>query len=175
MKDLSLHILDIVENATAAGARLVEISLKEDASCGELILTVKDNGRGMDLEFLESVTHPFSTTRTERRVGLGLALLDEAARQAGGRLEIESEPGRGTCVRARFQLHHIDRKPIGDMGATIAACIMGNPDVDFIVDINISRDTVHLDTRELRAILDGVSITHPDVIAYVKGLFKKYN
>ena len=175
MKDLSLHILDIVENATAAGARLVEISIHEDATHDELILTVKDDGRGMDPELLHNVTHPFSTTRTERRIGLGLALLEEAARQAGGRLEIESQPGKGTCVRARFQLHHIDRKPIGDIGATVATCIMGNPDVDFIVCINISDNSVHLDTRELRSALDGVSITHPEVIGYIKGLFKTYN
>jgi anti-sigma regulatory factor (Ser/Thr protein kinase) len=130
MEDLSLHILDIVENSVAAAADRIEILLVEDTRNDRLSLEIRDNGRGMDEETRNQALDPFYTTRTTRRVGLGLPLLSQAAREAGGTFELESEPGRGTLVKAVFQLSHPDRKPLGDLAATLETILSGRPDLD---------------------------------------------
>lgn len=131
MEDLSLHILDIVENAIAAKARRIEISVVEEPAEDRLTIEIKDDGFGMDEDVRQKVMDPFFTTRTSRRVGLGLSFLAQAAQEAGGKLEIESRPGDGTKVRATFQYGHIDRKPMGSMAETMAMLFLGNPDIDF--------------------------------------------
>ncbi len=172
MEDLSLHILDVVENSTAAGARLIEIHIQEDLEKDQLMITIRDNGRGMDAAMLERVRDPFATTRTTRRVGMGLALLDQAAHEADGALEIRSTPGRGTQVVARFRNSHIDRKPLGDMAATMVALILGNPDVDFVYSSNVGGRAIELDTREIKAELGEVPISHPDVLILIRQLLE---
>jgi anti-sigma regulatory factor (Ser/Thr protein kinase) len=173
MEDLSLHILDIAENATRAGATLIEIEVLEDEKRDLLEISIRDNGRGMDPEMLERATDPFSTTRTTRRVGLGLSLLQQAANEAGGDLILKSEPGRGTRVAATFQKSHIDRKPIGDLGSTLTALIMGNPRLDFVYFSNLGGEETEVDTRVIRDQLGGgVSIDDPAVINLIKDLFK---
>ena len=132
MEDLSLHILDIVENSIGAKASRVKIKVDEDTQKDLLMIEIEDNGRGMDGETVKKVLDPFFTTRTTRRVGLGLPLLDQATRESGGDIEIESKVGRGTRVRASFGYSHIDRKPMGDIGATLTILIAGNPEVDFV-------------------------------------------
>ncbi|MDO9123642.1 MAG: ATP-binding protein, partial [Deltaproteobacteria bacterium] len=129
MEDLSLHILDIVENAIAAKARRIEVSVVEEPGEDRLTIEIKDDGFGMDEAVRQKAVDPFFTTRTSRRVGLGLSLLAQAAQEAGGKLEIESRPEDGTKVRATFQYGHIDRKPLGSMTETIAMLVLGNPDV----------------------------------------------
>lgn len=174
MQDLSLHILDIVENATKAGATLIEINILEDINKDLLQITIKDNGRGMDAEILKGATDPFVTTRTTRRVGLGLPLLEQAAKETGGNLLITSEPGKGTEVVATFQESHIDRKPVGDMGATLTTLIMGNPGLDFIYYSNLDGEEIEVDTRSIRDELNGtVRINDPAVINLIKDLFRK--
>ncbi|MBW1779957.1 MAG: ATP-binding protein [Deltaproteobacteria bacterium] len=174
MQDLSLHILDIVENATQAGATLIEIDLSEDIKKDLLQLTITDNGQGMDAEMAKGVTDPFVTTRTTRRVGMGLPLLKQAAKETGGDLSIRSEPGKGTQVVATFRESHIDRRPMGDMGATLTTLIMGNPDLDFIYRSNLREQDIEIDTRSIRKELDGtLSITDPAVIRLIRDLFKK--
>ncbi|MBL7224645.1 MAG: ATP-binding protein [Desulfobacteraceae bacterium] len=173
MQDLSLHILDIVENATKAGATLIEIDILEDINKDLLQITIKDNGRGMDAEMLEGATDPFVTTRTTRRVGMGLPLLEQAAKETGGNLLITSDPGKGTKVVATFQESHIDRRPVGDMGATLTTLIMGNPDLDFIYFSNLDGEEIEVDTRSIRGELNGsISINDPAVIRLIKNLFK---
>ncbi|MBN2160161.1 MAG: ATP-binding protein [Spirochaetes bacterium] len=172
MQDISLHILDIVENSTMAGASLVEITIEEDPGRDLLTLTIQDNGKGMNGGLLLTSRDPFTTTRTTRRVGMGIPLLDEAARQAGGGLEIRSEPGKGTFLCARFIASHIDRKPLGDLGSTVVTLIMGNPGVDFIVRRITGGESVELDTREIKAGLEDVSITSPAVLNRIKELFR---
>jgi signal transduction histidine kinase len=130
MQDLSLHILDIVENALTASATRIEIDIVEETARDLLTLRITDNGKGMDTEMRAKALDPFFTTRTTRRVGLGLPLLAQAAREAGGSLELSSEPGQGTTVFARFQLSHPDRKPLGDMGETLRAILIGRPELD---------------------------------------------
>ncbi|HIJ20962.1 MAG TPA: sensor histidine kinase [Deltaproteobacteria bacterium] len=174
MEDLSLHILDIVENATAADASLIFIGVEEDLGKDLLRITVKDNGRGMGPDMLEKVRDPFITTRTTRKVGLGLSLLEQSARECGGELVIHSKPGEGTEVTATFQRSHIDRKPMGDMGATLVALIAGNPHVDFLYTSDLEGEEVELDTRVIRAELDGLmSMNDPAVLKMIQELFKK--
>ena len=174
MQDLSLHILDIVENATMAGATLIEIHVSEDIDKDLLKITIKDNGRGMDAAMLKGVKDPFVTTRTTRRVGMGIPLLEQAAKETGGNLKIISEAGKGTEVAATFQESHIDRRPVGDMSATLTTLIMGNPDRDFIYYSNIGGEEIEVDTQYIRGELnDSISINDPAVINLIRDLFRK--
>ncbi len=164
MEDLSLHILDIVENSIEAGADRVDILLEEDTTRDRLLLEIKDNGKGMDEGTAKKVTDPFFTTKTVRRIGLGLPFLKQAAHECEGCLTVTSEKGKGTTISAVFRRSHIDRKPIGDMGATIMVLIAGNPDVDFIFRYRRDDYTYGLDTREIRDELDGIPINSPEVL-----------
>ena len=130
MKDLSLHILDIVENSIAASATWIKIAIAEDAEKDLLTLEIQDDGKGMDAEARERALDPFFTTRTTRRVGLGLPLLAQAARETGGTLELASASGEGTTVRAVFQLSHPDRRPLGDIAETLRTIVGARPDLD---------------------------------------------
>jgi len=168
MEDLSLHILDIVENSTAAGATLVEIAILQDAGQDLLEVTIRDNGRGMDAQMVEKVRDPFVTTRTTRRVGLGISLLEQSTEEAEGSFDIQSEVGKGTTVVATFQLSHIDRKPMGDIGATMVSLIMGSPDIDFLYVDNLGGEETAIDTREIKEQLGGVSIAEPAVLELIK-------
>lgn len=173
MEDLSLHILDIAENATAAGAQLVEIIISQDTERDRLQIVIRDNGRGMEPEVAEKARDPFFTTRTTRRVGLGLALLRQATREAGGNFTITSEPGRGTEVRGTFQASHIDRKPIGDMGSTLVTLILGNPDVDFVYESDFDGEKERVDTRLIKAELNGTTaISDPEVLKLIRDTLK---
>ena len=130
MEDLSLHILDIVENSLNAAANRVEIQIAEDTVQDLLCIVITDNGRGMDEEARARALDPFYSTRTTRRVGLGLSLLAQAARECEGDLTLRSAPGEGTEVRATFRLSHPDCKPMGDLAATLAAILAGRPELD---------------------------------------------
>lgn len=157
MKELSLNILDIAENSVKAGASLIEIALTETDDA--LTLCITDNGCGMTPEILKSVTDPFYTTRTTRKVGLGLPLLKLAAEQTGGTLTVtsrhESEypENHGTEVTATFRKHHIDCTPMGDVVSSVVTLIQGNPDREFVFRHTMPEGTVELDTRQLREVL----------------------
>ena len=153
MKDFALHILDLAQNSLRAGARFIEIHLVEEVENDLLRVTVEDDGKGIPAGELEKVLDPFYTTRTSRRVGLGLPLFEAAARRSGGGLEVTSTPGRGTRLEATFQLHHWDRPPLGDMAGTLLTLIAANPEVDFFVPAETEREGIHLDTREVKAVL----------------------
>jgi len=174
MEDLSLHILDIVENATKAGAILVEIEITEDKEKDLLRIVIRDNGHGMDEEMARMAYDPFITTRTTRRVGLGLALLNQATREAGGDLSIKSEPGSGTEVVATFLASHIDRKPMGDMGSSMISLIAGNPDVDFLYESVVDDKRTTLDTREIRAQIEGITtMDNPVVLRLIRDILSQ--
>ena len=148
MEDLSLHILDVAENAIRASASLIEIEIEERPGEDLLVIVISDNGRGMDLEVLERVHDPFFTTKSGKRTGLGLPLLAVAARQAGGDLQVSSTPGEGSQVRATFSLSNIDIKPLGDINATLRTLVAGHPDVDFRFRSSGKNGEVVFDTRE---------------------------
>jgi len=168
LRELSLHILDIAENGITAGADCIKISINE-ARRNENLLTIaiEDNGRGMPAEKLQNPTDPFITTRTTRRVGLGLSLLAAAADRCGGKLAIKTQPGRGTRIEATFRFNHIDRAPVGDMAATITTLIMGNPQVDFVYRHIVDGEDFVLDTRDLKAGTQDQSLTDPVLIFHL--------
>ena len=148
MEDLSLHILDIVENSRNASASRVEIRIDEDTARDLLSIDIKDNGRGMDEEARARALDPFGTTRTTRRIGLGLPLLAQAARECGGGLLLVSAPGEGAEVRAEFRLSHPDGKPLGDLAATLAAIAAGRPELDLRFEYRRDGDIIaRLDGR----------------------------
>jgi len=151
MDELSLNILDIAQNSISAGAKVVEISVIEDVDSDKIIISVKDNGKGMSADFLKLVENPFITTRTTRKVGLGISFLKEAAEITGGSLEIISELGIGTTITANFVLSHIDRQPIGNLSETIITLITLNPDIDFIIDYKTNNEDFFISTAEVKA------------------------
>lgn len=168
MEDLSLHILDIVENAIAAKAGRIEISVVEEPEKDRLIIEIKDDGFGMDEEIRQKAVDPFFTTRTSRKVGLGLSLLAQSAREAGGKLEIESHPGDGTRVKATFQYGHIDRKPLGNMAETMAMLFLGNPEIDFHYTHVKGENSYSLKSEWLRERFHDQRSVTPEAIQWLK-------
>jgi len=163
VRELSLHILDLLENAIEAGATLVQVQIVEDHAKNRLIIEITDNGHGMDRATLERVTDPFFTTRKTRHIGLGIPLLKAATERCGGGLTIESEPGKGTRVRAEFVWDHIDRAPLGDMRSTLLAILVSNTECDLVYRHRVDDRVFELDTREIRQHLGDVPLSHPRV------------
>lgn len=168
MEDLSLHILDIVENSVAAHASKIEIRLSEDKKRDVLSVEVIDNGIGMDEETQKRALDPFFTTKMVRRFGLGLSLLSESAKAANGHLSIRSKKGKGTRIRADFQYSHIDRKPLGNIGQTIMTLVIGNPDIDIIYVHKKDGHKFVFDTRKIRPRLKDIPIHSPDGLRMIK-------
>ena len=180
MKELSLNILDITENSTKAKAELVEIEITE--SNEQLTIRITDNGTGMKEETLLSVANPFYTSRTTRKVGMGIPLFRFAAELTGGNLDITSKhideypDDHGTTVTATFYKNHIDFTPLGDIISTITTLIQGHPTVDFVFTHKIEDDQVLVDTREIKAVLEGVPIDTFEVLLWIKdNLTEQYN
>lgn len=167
MREIALHIMDIAENGIAGGADCIHITIDEARNNNRLRIEIRDNGRGIPPEMFKRVTDPFITSRTTRRVGLGLSLLEAAARRCVGEFDIVSEPGKGVCVKAEFEFDHIDRAPVGDMASSITTLICGNPDVDFVYTHTVNKEIFNLDTREIKKELEDVSITEPAVIHHL--------
>lgn len=163
-----MNVLDIAQNSVAAGASLIEISLRINSPQKRMILTIADNGSGIPPELVARVTDPFCTSRSSRRVGLGLPFLKMAAELTGGSLHLESQVGRGTTVSAEFTLGHIDLAPLGDMSATLSGLIQCNPERDFIYTVEADGECFCADTREMRGLLDGVSLAEPEVALWVR-------
>ena len=131
MVDLSLHLMDIMQNSVVVDSTYVEVRICAEKKKNLLTISVKDDGWGMSPETLKKVSDPFYTTRTTRKAGLGIPLLTDAAQMAGGEVRIESEPGAGTTTTATFQIDNIDRKPLGDVADTMTVSIMGHPELEF--------------------------------------------
>ncbi|MEO0107058.1 MAG: ATP-binding protein [candidate division WOR-3 bacterium] len=174
MQDLSLHILDIVENSIDAGATKIEIMIDENLKKNLLKIMIKDNGKGMDKKTLKKVLDPFYTTKTVRRVGLGLSLFAQSVREAEGNIEIKSKKGKGTVVNAVLTYNHIDRKPMGNMCDTIMALIgtRGN-EIDFVYEHCKDNKCFRLDTKEIKDVLNGIPINNPEVIKFLREKIKK--
>lgn len=168
MIEISLHILDVVQNSIKAKATNVEIMIEENIDKNYLKVYIKDNGIGMDEEFLKNVTDPFVTTRKTRRVGLGLSLLKSAAELTGGSLEITSKLNEGTCVCANFVYDSIDRQPLGDMAFTLVTLITCNPDINFIYSHSINGNTFKFSTGVVKETLGDVFIGEQNVLNWIK-------
>lgn len=173
MRELSLNILDIAQNSLSAGAGLVTLTVDEDSGADSLTLRVEDDGRGMDADTLQRVRDPFYTTRTTRKVGMGVPLFRMAAEMAGGELTLQSELGKGTEVTARFVRSHIDRMPLGDMVGTMTALIRLNPQVDFVYRRCFNGREAVTDTRELRQVLGEVPLDTPEVMEWIDGYLRE--
>ncbi len=174
MPELSLNILDIAQNSVAAGASLIEISIRINTPADKLEITVLDNGCGMTPEQAARVTDPFYTTRTTRRVGLGVPFLKMAAEMTGGNLRIDSTPGAGTAVTAVFGLSHIDRMPLGGIADTFCALAGPNPDRDFVLALTIDGRSFTADTRDFKKELEDVPLSDPEVLVFIRQYIEEH-
>lgn len=172
MEDLSLHILDIVENAIAAKANQIDIAVIEDSGENRLVIEIEDDGIGMDEETSQRALDPFFTTRSTRRVGLGLSLMAQACQEAGGNLQIESRSGKGTKVKAVFQYDHIDRKPLGSMSETIIMLLLGNPELNISYTHQKQGKSYRLSSQALKEHFRGRPLIDPEVIQWLKNHLK---
>ena len=178
MKELSLNVLDIAKNSVKAGADLISIIIKEENRL--LTLTIADNGCGMTPEIVKGVMNPFYTTRTTRKVGMGIPLLMLAAEQTGGTVRITSRHEseypheHGTEVVATFYTDHIDFTPIGDLVSTMETLIMGSPEIDFVLQHQTEKGNVELDTRQIREVLgEGIPLDSFDVIQWIGAFLRE--
>lgn len=177
MKELSLNILDVAENSVKAGATLTQILLTEHD--GTLTLEIVDDGCGMSEDIVRSVIDPFYTTRTTRKVGMGIPLLKLACEQTGGQLTIssvtqEADPvNHGTHVTATFDMNHIDFTPLGDVSSSVLTLIQGHPEKEFLFRHQLDEGTVELDTRMLREVLEDVPLNSYDVMEWIGGYLQE--
>lgn len=173
MKELSLHILDIMHNSIAAGATLIRLELTENTAEDVLQFRITDNGKGMPPEMVKRVVDPFTTSRTTRKVGLGIPLLKMAAEQTGGGISLSSREGEGTVISARFGYSHIDRQPLGNMAETMLGLITSHEQIDFRYLHRVDDREYTLDTREMKEILGGVSFTEPEVTLWLSEFLRE--
>lgn len=173
MRELSLNILDIAQNSITANASLITIEVLENTLEQTLLIGIYDNGKGMSEEQVKSIIDPFFTTRTTRKVGMGIPLFKMAAEQTGGNLEIESELGVGTQIRAIFKTNSVDFTPLGDVASTIQMLITMNTDRDFVYKHKVNEKEFVCDTRELKAILGDVPLDTYEVSQWILEFIKE--
>lgn len=174
MREIALHLLDIVENSVAAQAHTIQVNIWEDLAADTLIASVQDDGKGMDSETVKRVVDPFVTSRTTRKVGLGIPLLKAAAEMCNGSLQITSTPGKGTLLEVKFQRSHIDRMPLGDLSGTFLSLLIAHPEIHwlftYIVRITNSNPAEEFifDDQPIKETLGDLPLTEPDVLAYLR-------
>ena len=172
MREIVLHLLDLAENSVSAGARAITISVCEDLEADRLTAWIQDDGRGMDEETVRRVSDPFFTSRTTRKVGLGIPLLKEAAEACNGRMEIHSKPGAGTRVDVSFQHSHIDRMPLGNLSTVFLELTVTHPEIHWIFRYTARKqgcqETFEFNDEPVKEALAEVPLTHPDVLAYLR-------
>ena len=168
MQELSLNVLDVAENSVRANASLVEITVEEDTAADRLAIVIRDNGKGMTPEQVQTVIDPFYTTRTTRKVGLGVPFFRMAAQLSGGDLTIQSRVGEGTAVTATFGLTSIDRMPLGDINGTIATLVQCNPGIDWLYTRRKDGREMVMDTRQFREILEDTPLDAPEVLGFLR-------
>jgi hypothetical protein len=161
--------LDIIQNSVAAGAGVITVSVSEDRGEDVLTLSVADDGKGMDEETAAKVTDPFYTTRTTRKVGLGIPLLKTGALACNGAFSIVSKVGEGTVISASYQRTHIDRPPLGDMASTMLTALLGDEAIDFIYRHTVDGQSFSFASREMKELLDGLPFQTPEVYDWLKG------
>ncbi len=176
MRELSLNILDIAQNSISAGASLTEIVVDENTKDKTLLIGIYDNGCGMTEEQVKSVIDPFFTTRTTRKVGMGIPLFKMSCEQTGGKFTIESEKGVGTKINALYKTDSIDFTPLGDIAATIVTIVSMNADKEFLYRRVLDDKEFIFSTVEIKKILDGVPLSEPSVMNWIEEyLNEQYN
>lgn len=174
MRELSLNVMDVAQNSVTANATLITITVNESDKDDFLDITVKDNGKGMTEEQVRNVIDPFFTTRTTRKVGLGVPLFKMAAEQTGGSFSIDSKLNVGTTLFAHFVKSSVDMTPLGDINSTIKILIQCNRDIDFVFNHSTDIGEFTLDTRELREVLGhDVPLDTPDVLEWIDGFLEE--
>lgn len=172
MKDLSLHILDIAHNSIRAQATRIHIKILLKKELDELIISIADNGSGMTEEQVQALSDPFFTTRTTRKVGLGIPLLQQRAEECNGALLVESKKGEGTTISVNFQLSHIDLPEMGDIAGVISGISCSYPQIRFVFDYQSADIDFHFDTEEIAEALEGVPINTPEVELFIKEMIE---
>ena len=178
MREIALHLLDIAENSVAAESKNISVHVHEDLFHDILSTSVIDDGHGLDAETVQNVQDPFYTTRTTRNVGLGIPLLKLAAEMAEGSFSLQSELGQGAWVEADFRHSHIDRMPLGDLSSTFLTLLISHPQIDWTFLYRLtdkagtSRDFL-FESAELKNELGDISLTEPEVLTFVRGLFEE--
>ena len=173
MQTLSDHILDIAQNSIRAQASRVEIELQENITKDSLVITIRDNGCGMDETTVAKVTDPFFTSRTVRKVGLGIPLFKQNAEATGGTLKIKSKPGEGTTIESSFGLLHWDRPPMGDIAGSIVILVSANPEINFIYRHTTEKGEYTFDTNEVKEILEGVPLNDPEIVIALRQMIRE--
>lgn len=173
MKELALHILDVAENGITAGADRICITVEEDRAKNRMIIIIEDNGQGVPEDVMKRITDPFYTTRTTRRVGLGLSLFENTARQCDGSMTVASEPGQGTRVTATFAHDHIDRPPLGDMAGTLMTLVYSNPEGNIAYRYRSEGEKIVIDTQAVREQFGNRPITDPLVFRHLMDQIKQ--
>lgn len=171
MRELSLNVLDIAENSFKAKAETVEISIIQKHNL--LTIVIKDDGVGMDADFLAKVTDPFTTTRTTRKVGMGIPLFKMVAEQSGGDFKIESLPKKGTTVTATFKVDNVDRPPLGDIAGTITSIIANLEQSRLIFNFSAFGADFTLDTDEVKKELDNIPINTPEILVFLRDMINE--
>ena len=167
MRDLSLHLMDMIQNSITAKATRISILICADRESDLLEMEVKDNGIGMESDSLKNVVNPFTTTRDTRRVGLGIPLLEASANRASGELKITSEKFVGTTVKASFKISHIDRIPLGDLAQTMEGIIIARPDIEYDLTLDNKKERFNFNSSDIKRRLGEVPITNFEVIKWI--------
>ena len=173
MIELSLHILDVAQNSVRAKASLIEINITETPAEDHLLIEIIDNGSGMSKEQVEKVTDPFFTTRTTRKIGMGIPLLKQTAEQTEGDFEIYSELGKGTQLKTQLGLTHIDRPILGDIAGTLMILVNNESNSEIKYTHKTSFGEYIFDTVEIKNSLDGVPISHPEIQQFLKQMISE--
>jgi hypothetical protein len=174
MREIALHLLDIAENSVAADAKNITLTVCEDLQGDKLSASVIDDGKGMSIEMTAKVADPFITSRTTRKVGLGIPLFKDAAESCNGNLVISSEIGKGTQLKVEFQRSHIDRMPLGDLSTTMLTLFVSYPQIHWLFDYKmippngIPEENFVFDTQPVMADLGDISLTEPTVLAFIR-------
>jgi len=168
MKEFSMHIMDIVENSIVAGADRISIYISEDEKENRFRFSVVDNGRGMPKDFVDKIRDPFTTSRTTRKVGLGIPMLEQTCIQCGGHLDIESRVGEGTTITAVMEYNHIDRPPLGDMAKSLYLMVLMNQRIIFFYNHKVNKNEFEFDMKEVREIIGDLPLDTPEISSWLK-------
>lgn len=173
MKEMSMHILDIATNSVRAEADNIEILVKEDIEGNQFLFQIKDDGKGMPEEMVKALADPFTTSRTLRKVGLGIPLLTQNCQMCDGDVTIQSEVGKGTTLKSWLAYDHIDRPPLGDIASTVSGLITSNGDINIKYTHDYDGEQFDISTAELKEALEDVPLTDISVVKWLKDFLKE--
>jgi hypothetical protein len=173
LRELALHLLDIIENSISAQANNITVEIIEDTINDRLKMSVQDDGKGMDAEMVARVVDPFVTSRTTRKVGLGIPLFKEAAEACKGHLLLQSEVGKGTRMDVEFQRSHIDRAPLGNLTNTFLGVIIGTPQIHWVLKYQVNSEVFIFDDQPIKAELQDIPLSDPEVIKFVRNMLEE--